>query len=173
MIILIILIILIKNNNVYNNEPENLEDDKELMIEQIENLKNELEMENVDVSKYQINRNESYNKIQEMWKKIKLKSQYKTYANMFNESILVGTEFVEWAFDGEREYMGYKPDMSGWSDTVKIKLKRMRLESASFVSGVMQNYQMSSGLTIFSQLAISAVLYSVTKRKRFRRKKKI
>ena len=92
---------------------------------------------------------------------------------MFNESILVGTEFVEWAFDGEREYMGYKPDMSGWSDTVKIKLKRMRLESASFVSGVMQNYQMSSGMSIFSQLAISAVLYSVTKRKDLEERKNL
>ena len=167
------------NNNInkttdkYNSEPENLEEDKELMIEQIENLKNELEMENVDVSKYEINRNESYIKIQETWKKLKLKSQYKTYANMFNESILVGTEFVEWAFDGERDYMGYKPNMTGWSDTVKIKLKRMRLESASFVSGVMQNYQMSSGMSIFSQLAISAVLYSVTKRKDLEERKNL
>ena len=55
--------------------------------------------------------------------------------------------------------------MIGWSDTVKVKLKRMRLETASFVSGIMQEYKMSAGLSIMTQLLISGVLYSVTKRK--------
>ena len=149
----------------YNIGPETLEDDKIVMIEQIENLKVELEIEGCDVSKFEITENDNHDKIQDVWRKLKLKSQYKTYSNMFEEGILLGAEFVEWAFDGDKDYFGFKPCMIGWSDTVKVKLKRMRLETASFVSGIMQEYKMSAGLSIMTQLLISGVLYSVTKRK--------
>lgn len=149
----------------YSIEPGRLEDDRVVMLQQIDNLKVELEMEGCDISKFEVAENDSYDKIQDMWRKLKLKSQYKTYSNMFEESILLGAEFVEWAFDGDKEYLGYKPCMTGWGDTVKLKLKRMRLETASFVSGVMQEYKMSAGLSIMTQLVVSGVLYSVTKRK--------
>jgi len=151
--------------NNYSIEPGRLEDDKVVMLQQIENLKVELDLEGCDTSKFEVSENDSYDKIQDICRKLKLKSQYKTYSNMFDESILLGAEFVEWAFDGDKEYMGYKPDMIGWSDTVKLKLKRMRLETASFVSGVMQEYKMSAGLSIMTQLVVSGILYSVTKRK--------
>ena len=67
----------------YNIGPETLEDDKIVMIEQIENLKVELEIEGCDISKFEITENDSHDKIQDVWRKLKLKSQYKTYSNMF------------------------------------------------------------------------------------------
>jgi len=149
----------------YNIGPERLEDDRIVMIEQIENLKVELEIEGCDVARFDIKENDNYEKIQDVWRKLKLKSQYKTYSNMFEEGILLGAEFIEWAFDGDKEYFGYKPCMVGWGDTVKVKLKRMKLETASFVSGIMQEYKMSAGLSIMTQLLVSGVLYSVIKRK--------
>jgi hypothetical protein len=41
----------------------------------------------------------------------------------------------------------------------------MKLETASFVSGIMQEYKMSSGLNIIFQLILSGVMHSVAKNK--------
>ena len=153
------------DDDTYDMNPERIEDNEAMIVEQIEHLKTELESEGCDVSKYEINKGDSYDHIKKIWEKLKLKSQYKTYSNMFDEGVLLIANGVEWAFDGKKDYYGYRPNMDGWSDTVNLKLKRMRLETATLISGVIQRYKMSSGISIFAQLAVSGILYSVTKSK--------
>ena len=149
------------NNISYDIGPEILKGDKNMMIEQIENMKVELTIEDVDVSKFEINEDDSYEKIQNMWEKLKTKSKFRTYTNMFTDSVELCAEGVEWVFDGNTDYFGFKPNMQGWKDTVKVKLKRMRLETASFVSIVMQKYEISSGLSIFFSIGnVSCSIFS-------------
>ena len=72
---------------------------------------------------------------------------------------------VEHVFDGKKEYFGYRPNMEGWSDTVKIKLRQMKPQTSKVVSGLVQNYKISETSSIIFQLFLSGVLYSQTRRK--------
>ena len=149
----------------YDLSHERMDDEKLMMIEQIEELKINLELEDMDVSRFKVNENDSFDTIRKIHTKLKLKSQYKSYSGMFEHSVILGAECVEWAFDGNKDYFGYTPDMTGWSETIQVRLQRMKLETASFVSGIMQEYKMSSGLNIFFQLILSGVMHSVAKNK--------
>jgi len=149
----------------YDLSHERMDDEKLMMIEQIEELKVNLELEDTDVSRFKVDENDSFDTIKKIHTKLKLKSQYKSYSGMFEHSVILGAECVEWAFDGRKDYFGYTPDMTGWSETVQVRLQRMKLETASFVSGIMQEYKMSSGLNIFFQLVLSGVMHSVAKNK--------
>lgn len=149
----------------YDLSNDRKDDEKLVMVEQIEELKNNLELEGVDVSRFEVSEDDDFEKIKGIHTKLKLKSQYKSYSCMFEHGVILGAECVEWAFDGNKEYFGYAPDMTGWSDTVQVRLQRMRLETASFVSTVMQEYKFSSGLNILAQLLLSGIMHSVTKNK--------
>jgi hypothetical protein len=58
----------------------------------------------------------------------------------------------------------YRPDLVGWSSTVKVKLRRMRYETSTFVGEIMQEYQMSSGVRLALELLPSVFLYSRQKK---------
>ena len=67
-------------------------------------------------------------------------------------------------FDGKKDWLGRKPDLTGWSDTVKVKLRRMRYETSTFVQEVMQEYNMSAGTRLALELLPSMFLYSRSRR---------
>jgi hypothetical protein len=71
---------------------------------------------------------------------------------------------LENVFDGKREVLGSKIDLTGYSDTVKVKLRRMRYDTSNFVSGIMQGYNISSGWRIMLELVPSLFLYSRNRR---------
>jgi hypothetical protein len=71
---------------------------------------------------------------------------------------------MEYLFDGKQEWFGRKPDLVGWSDTVKVKLRRMRFETSTFVQEVMQEYNMSAGFRLSLELIPSMFLYSRRRR---------
>lgn len=149
--------------------PERLEDNKSLMIEEIESLKNELYLENVKIDdRFNVTEHDSYEKIQDVWRKLKIKSQYKMYNTMFEDSVMLFAKGVEWTFDGKDGGI----NMTGWPDALRPKLRKMRLETASFISDIMQEYRMSPGITIISQILMSGILWSVTNRKTTEENKK-
>ena len=67
-------------------------------------------------------------------------------------------------FDGQKEYMGRQPDLRGWSATVNIKLRRMRYDTSTFVSEVMQDYNLGHGTRIMLDLLPSLFLYCKMKK---------
>ena len=67
---------------------------------------------------------------------------------------------MESVFDGEREVFGSKIDLTGYSDTVKVKLRRMRYDTSTFVSNMMKGYNIGSGWRIVLELIPSLFLYS-------------
>ena len=78
--------------------------------------------------------------------------------------ILSGAYGLEYVFDGKREVFGRQPDLTGWADTVKVKLRRMRFETSTFVQEVMQEYNMSAGVRLALELIPSMFLYSRNRR---------
>ena len=149
----------------FNIEKEKDEDDKSSLFEQIDMLKITLEDEGVDITGVPIvNKNSNIKDVQNVYKILRLKNDRNRYCSFAEELILAGAYGLEYVFDGKKEWFGRKPDLIGWPDTVKVKLRRMRYETSTFVQDVMQEYNMSSGVRLALELLPSMFLYSRNRR---------
>jgi hypothetical protein len=91
---------------------------------------------------------------------LRLKNDRLRYQSFAEEGILAGSSVLEWMFDGKKSYVGKKPDLTGWSATVNMKLRRMRYDTSSFVSDIMQDNNLGPGTRILLELVPSLLLYS-------------
>jgi len=152
------------NDDNYELEHEKLTDDKSIMVEQIESLKDELRLDKND-KRFMVDEDDEYSKVRAVWERLQYKSQLQTYDTIFTEAIYFGTGLIEKLFDGKKAYFGYRPNMEGWSDTVKLQLKRMQPQKTKVVSGMVKNYPITEGASIVIHLVLSGILYSQFKSK--------
>ena len=149
----------------FNIEKEKDEDDKATLLEQIDMLKITLEDDGVDVSGVPvINKTSSMKDVHDVYKILRLKNDRNRYCSFAEEIILSGAYGMEYLFDGKKEWFTKRPDLTGWSSTVKVKLRRMRFETSTFVQEVMQEYNMSAGMRLALELIPSMFLYSRNRR---------
>ena len=149
----------------FNVEKEKDDDDRSSLLEQIDMLKITLEDDGVDVSGVpQITKNSSMNDVHNIYKILRLKNDRNRYCSFAEELILSGAYGMEYLFDGKKEWFTKTPDLTGWSSTVKVKLRRMRFETSTFVQEVMQEYNMSAGMRLALELLPSMFLYSRNRR---------
>jgi hypothetical protein len=152
-----------ENNFSFTKEEE--EDDKAFKLEQIDMLRTSLSNDGVDLSRVpEVGPNSAPNEINAIHKILLLKNDRQRYADVFEEMILSGAYGLEALFDGNKVYFGRKPDLTGYSNTCKVKLRRMRYETSSFVSGIVKNHRMGSGWRILVELVPSLLLYSREKK---------
>lgn len=142
-------------------DKEREEDDKANLIEQISTLRSTLEDDGVDIKRIEeVDHESSMEQIKLIYKALRLKNDGNRYRSFAEELILAGAHGMEYLFDGEKIWFGKKPDLVGWSDTVKVKLRRMRYETTTFVKEVMQEYNISPGFRIALELIPSMFLYT-------------
>ena len=143
-------------------------DDKAILLEQIDMLMTNLKDEGLDVSRVPVvDNSSSMDDIYNVHKILRLKNDRNRYCSFAEECILAGSHTLEWMFDGEKTYMGRRPDLRGWSATVNIKLRRMRYDTSTFVSEVMQDYNLGHGTRILFELVPSLFLYSKMKKSQY------
>lgn len=142
------------------------EDTKASLLEQIDMLRTTLDDDGIDIKGVPIvEKNHSIVDIQNVYKILRLKNDRNRYCSFAEELILAGAYGLESLFDGEKVWFGsYRPDLVGWSSTVKVKLRRMRYETSTFVGEIMQEYQMSAGVRLMLEIAPSLFLYSRSKK---------
>lgn len=146
-------------------EQQEEEDEMTRMLEQIDQLRVGLETDGVDLANVpSVNLQSSKQDIKSTLKMLRLKNNRLRYGDIFNEGILAVAYMLESTFDGKKEYFGRKPDLVGWPETVKVKLKRMKYDTSEFVSDIMKDYQISSGWRILLELVPSLFLYSRDRR---------
>ena len=146
-------------------QQEDEEDEMVRMLEQIDLLKSNLEAEGVDISRIpEITATSSPKEASRILKILQIKNDRSRYCDMFEEGILAVAYGVENMFDGKKEWFGTKIDLVGWPETVKVKLRRMRYDTSSFVSEVMKGYSISHGWRIIFELLPSLFLYSRQRR---------
>jgi hypothetical protein len=149
----------------FDIEKERDEDDKASLLEQIDMLKITLEDDGVDISGIPtLTRTSSMGEVHNVYKILRLKNDRNRYCSFAEELILSGAYGMEYLFDGNKEWFGRKPDLTGWSSTVKVKLRRLRFETSTLVQEVMQEYNMSSGIRLALELFPSMFLYSRNRR---------
>ena len=139
------------------------EDEQEVaeILEQIYLLKSNLEAEGIDIKRIpEVNYNSSKKEIKAVLRILQIKNDRLRYCDMFEEGILACSYFLENIFDGKKEFFGTRIDLVGWPETVKVKLKRMRYDTSTFVGEIMKGYNLNSGWRILFELLPSIFLYS-------------
>jgi phosphate uptake regulator len=146
-------------------QQEDEEDEMAKIIEKINLLRTNLTNEGVSLEGLtEITANSSKREARSALKVLEIKNDRLRYCDFFEEGILAVAYGLEGVFNGNREIFGSKIDLTGYSDTVKVKLRRMRYDTSNFVSSVMQGYNISSGWRIVLELIPSLFLYSRDRR---------
>lgn len=148
-------------STAFNIEQERVEDDKARKLEHISSLLeilNELSESTAGIPR--VTAQNSMEEIDAVLRHLTLKNDRKRCCSFAEECILLGAHGVEWLFDGEKSYLGYKPDMVDWHKTVQSKLRRMRHDTSTVVNNIMQEYGLGSGMRLALELIPSAFLYS-------------
>ena len=149
----------------FNVEKEKDEDDKASLLEQIDMLKTTLDDDGIDITGVpNIDKRSSMKEVHDVYKILRLKNDRNRYCSFAEEVILSGAYGMEYLFDGKKEWFNRKPDLTGWSSTVKVKLRRLRFETSTFVKEVMQDYNMSPSIRLLLELLPSMFLYSRNRR---------
>lgn len=142
-------------------EKEKEEDEKARKLEQISFLVSALEEENEDLSRIpKVGHSNSLDEIDAVLKVLVLKNDRKRCCTFAEEGILLGAHGLEYAFDGQRSYFGFRPDLVDWHKSVAVKLRRMRADTSQVVSNIMQQYNLGPGTRLLLELIPNMVLYS-------------
>jgi hypothetical protein len=131
-------------------------------LEQIGQLKMTLEEEGVDCGGVgDPTLASSPEEIDSVLNVLKLKNDRNRYSSLAEEVILGIAEGIETVLDGSREVpvLNWKPDYTGYHNTVLVKLHRMRFETSSVVGGVIEKRNVGAPARIVMELLPSFFLY--------------
>lgn len=135
------------------------------IMEQIDLLKNNLEAEGIDLKRIpEISVNATKKEAKAVLRILQIKNDRLRYCDMFEEGILAAAYGLESMFDGKRVWFGTQIDLVGWPDSVKVKLRRMRYDTSTFVGELVRGYNINSGWRILFELLPSLFLYSRERR---------
>lgn len=143
-------------------EQERVQDAKASKLEQIGQLRMTLEEEGVDCKGVGEPTMESpVGEIDSVLAILKLKNDRNRYSSLAEEVILGVAEGIETVFDGTREVpvVGWKPDYTGYHNTVNVKLHRMRFETSQVVGNVIEKHNIGPSARIVMELLPSFFLY--------------
>jgi chromosome segregation and condensation protein ScpB len=148
-------------------EEDDEEDEMAKIMEQIDLLRTNLEAEGIDLSRIQvIGASHTKKEAKRVLRMLQIKNDRLRYCDMFEEGILAGCYGLESLFDGKKVWFGSQVDLTGWTDTVKVKLRRMRYDTSTFVGEIVKGYNIGSGWRILFELLPSIFLYSRDRRLR-------
>jgi hypothetical protein len=144
---------------------ERTRDTKSNKIEQICNIISSLDEEGVDVKSFNIpSTDASMEEIDSILNLVNMKMNRTRYSSMFEDIVIGAAEFMESKLDGTRNIppFNWKPDYTGYSNTVSVKLHRMRYETSKLVGNGMEKLNIGSTTRILMELLPSLVLYPKT-----------
>lgn len=150
----------------FNMDQENEKEQKNHLLEVIESLKDDLEELGVKIDRIP---NVSYDSplqaIEDVHKRLLFKYNKIKYNAIAEEALIACANLLELMFNGKNEYFGVKPDVIGYSDVVKSKLKRIRFETSTAVSKFVTHYDIG----IFPRIAMELLpsLITQSQRRRF------
>jgi hypothetical protein len=152
-------------------EHEKKEEIKERMLSDIGELLTELEQETnpkVDLSRIPtVDSDSRFDVVEKVYRTLKRKYDRTRCESLGKELIVAVAQGLETLFDGQRQYFGYKPDLTGWSDTVRTKMRRMKYETSTIVSNIMEDYNIGPFSRLAIELVPSAFLYSRMRKEQY------
>lgn len=142
-------------------EVEREKEEKIRMLDAIDAIRGEMKYEKIDISGIPpVTMENNISEIENSLKVLKYKYDRKRYSSLAEDVIMAGAYGAEYVFDGKRKFGPYSPDLTDWHETVRVKLRRMRYETSSIVSNIMNEYQIGPVWRILLELVPSAFLHS-------------
>lgn len=157
-----------ETHNTFSTDVERIQDLKANKLEQIASLKMSLEEEGIDTSAIP---NPSISApIEEVDGVLNLllrKNNRYRYASLAEEVISAGAEVLESVLDGNRTIplLNWKPDYTGYSSTVNVKLHRLRFDTSQIVGDIIEKHNISPFSRILMELGPSLLLYPKIRQK--------
>ena len=151
-----------ETRTTFGVERERIQDIKASKLEKIGQLRMTLEEEGIDCSSVSNPTTESpVEEIDSVLNILRLKNDRNRYSSLAEEVILGLAEGVETVFDGSRTVplVGWRPDYTGYHNTVNVKLHRMRFETSQVVGNIIQKYNVGPTARIVMELLPSFFLY--------------
>jgi hypothetical protein len=152
-----------ETRTAYGGERERIQDIKASKLEQIGQLNMTLEEEGIDCSAINKPTSESsMEEIDSVLNILRLKNDRNRYSSIAEEVILGLAEGIETVFDGSRTVplVGWRPDYTGYHNTVSVKLHRMRPDTSQIVGNIIEKYSIGPTARILMELFPSFLLYS-------------
>ena len=145
---------------------QEIEDErKNHLLEQIEGLKDDLDELGVSIERIPyVSYDSPLKSIDEVHKRLMFKYNKIKYNSIAEEGLVAGASILEMMFNGQHEYFGCKPDITGYSDVVKSKLKRIRFETSSAVKRFVTNNNIGGMSMIMMELLPSLITQSQRRR---------
>lgn len=154
-----------KMSGDFDLQKEAEEEEKDILLTEIDTLLDILKEENVSVENVKIpDRNASLHDISKTHRILQLKNDTNRSRVLAEESLLTITGLMEQVFDGQRVIFGRKPNLTGWSNTVGAKMRRMRFDTSSFVNNIMRHNNFGPGTRLMIELVPSMFIYSKMKK---------
>jgi len=145
----------------YDFDQENKDDMKLRLLERIDNLKEELEEDGVNLSKIpSVDFSSDLQEIENAAKLLMLKATRNKYSTMGEDFILALSSGLETLCNGKREFFGMKIDLTNCTDIVKVKLRRVKNETSQIVSNVVEKYEIPPLMTVLIELVPALFLHS-------------
>jgi len=151
-----------ETRTTFGVERERMQDLKASKLEQIGQLRMTLEEEGIDCDGVTTPTSESaIEEIDSVLNILRLKNDRNRYSSLAEEVILGVAEGVETVFDGSRPIplVGWRPDYTGYHNTVNVKLHRMRFETSQIVGNIIQKHNVGPTARIVMELLPSFFLY--------------
>jgi hypothetical protein len=140
---------------------ESIEEDKMELLNEIDSLKESLEDEGCNVRYIpNVDKHSSYEEIKSVHKRLRDKIDRQQYSAIAHEGIMAIFYGLEYLFDGEKEWFGRRPDLTGFTKQVSAKLARRKWETSCMVKNILQKYDISPTTKLFLELVPSMLLYS-------------
>lgn len=145
---------------------QEIEDErKNHLLEQIEGLKDDLDELGVSIERIPyVSYDSPLKTIDEVHKRLMFKYNKIKYNSIAEEGLVAGASILEMMFNGKHEYFGCRPDITGYSDVVKSKLKRIRFETSSAVNRFVTNNNIGGMSMIMMELLPSLITQSQRRR---------
>lgn len=144
---------------------EDDEDEHIQVLEQIDMLYSSLKSEGINLDQIPLPADiKSKKDAVRILKILRIKNDRHRFVDLFEEGALIVAGVLEGIFDGKREYLGKTFNLTGYSDTMKIKLRRIRYDTSTFVGSIVRRNNSSPGLRILFELVPSLFLHSHNRR---------
>jgi hypothetical protein len=138
------------------------EEERETRLEEIASLVQVLEGDQVDMSNITIPDSSSSDEdIKIALRTLRMKNNRNRFTSLGEEAMMGVAEIIEDTFDGTTEIpvLGWKPDYTGYRNTVQAKMMRMRFETSQLVRGIIEGYNVGPVGRMLLELLPSLVLY--------------
>jgi hypothetical protein len=146
---------------MYNLDAEKMRDKKDMLLGQIDLLRQSLEDEGRKTADIlSVSNDNTFEEVESVYKQLRYRNDHVRYCSVANEFAQTFAYGLEWAFDGNKSYFGLQPDMTGWDATLNIKMRHLSYETSSMVSDSMKSYNLGNFWRLLLELVPSAVLHS-------------